>query len=437
MRRPPIAVCVLAMFAVGCATPVGWPGTWPSLEIPWGQAPVELETTASAALPAPEGVTVASGVLRAVPITWDPVLVGDVGGYLLERAPMREGPYRRIARVEGRAQTAYLDRGELLSDEPPMPMDDGDTFFYRVRAYTSAGHVAIEVSEVAVGTTALPPDPPADLRSYSHQPRMVPLSWRASDNPTVQGYVVYRSPSSQGPFELLARLSGPHSTIYVDRNLGALRVFYYRVVARNAAGGQGEPSEAVQAVTKSEPLPPMGLRVVAQRLGANRLTWEPNVETDLVKYELRRFRTGEDAAEVVTALPPDVREVEDMEVGAREQLSYTLIAADRDGLESPASRRIGVESEGYGLSARVESDGVHLAWNPRTDEGFVGARVFRREWLRQRDLGFVESAEFVDHQVSPGRSYRYTVVLERPGAVAAPPSIPLGVRIPRDDGRFR
>jgi hypothetical protein len=114
-----------------------------------------------------------------------------------------------------------------------------------------------------------------------------------------------------------------------------------------------------------------------------------------------------------------------------------MIAVDRDGLESPASRRIRVECEGYDLSAQVESDGVHLSWNPRTEEGFVGARVFRREWLRKHDLGFVESAEFVDRQVSPGRSYRYTVVLERPGAVTAPPSIPLAVRIPRTDARFR
>ena len=64
------------------------------------------------------------------------------------------------------------------------------------------------------------PATPEDLRAYSHQPRKVPLSWRASDDPNVTGYVVDRSPTYRGPFEELARIDGRFETVYVDTDLG-------------------------------------------------------------------------------------------------------------------------------------------------------------------------------------------------------------------------
>ena len=56
------------------------------------------------------------------------------------------------------------------------------------------------------------------------------------------GYVVYRSPTSRGPFEEVAELSDRYGTAWVDRGLGDLRVFYYRVASRNAAGSRTSTS---------------------------------------------------------------------------------------------------------------------------------------------------------------------------------------------------
>lgn len=428
-----LAVCGLAVAAIGCAValdiadpPRGW---WRRSPAP---APTPLEALPSAEIPPPEGLRAASGQLRTVPLKWDPRLTSDVAGYVIERAPAREGPFARLVSIEGHLTMFYVDRGDATASESDAPvLDDGATFFYRVRSYTPQGRVSVAASEVVVATTAPAPEAPAGLRAYSYQPRQVPLSWRASRNPMAAGYVVYRSPSSGGPFEPLAQLEGRHTTVYVDSRLGALRVFYYQVTARNAFDAEGPPSEPVRAVTKPEPLPPIGLRTVEQRLGANRLMWEPNVETDITEYRLMRIREGADAPEVVASVPPDATTAEDDAVVASERVAYALVAVDSDGLQSASSEPIGVEGESYGLSARGESDGVHLTWNPRAEEGFHAARVLRTRWFTSQELAFVPSDSYVDGDAKPGERYRYVVILERPDSTRAPPSLPVEIEVPR------
>jgi fibronectin type 3 domain-containing protein len=430
----------LGLALSGCAVDFWW--------LPWagGEArPKASEFAAeSADLPAPEGLHAISGELRMVPLKWEPLLVGDVGGYVVERASERDGNFEQLAKIPGRLTMTYLDRNAVPADPPvsaapdsePTPSEsavsqDGVTWFYQVRAYASDGSLGSRASSLAVATTALPPKAPENLRAYSRQPRSVPLSWRASDDPNVVGYRVERSPTASGPFELLAEIDGRHQTVYVDRGLGDLRVFYYRVISVNAAGGLGVATEEpVRAVTKPEPLPPIGLRTVEQRLGANSLAWDPNVEEDIVGYRLYRTLEGEDSSSLVASLSADETTTTDTAVEAGQWVSYALVAIDRDGLESDPSNPIEVEGERYGLSAIVRPDGVHLEWKDRADEGFRGGHVFRTALLKNKNLGFSLGTSFVDTEIRPGATYRYTVVLERSDQSLAPRSAPVEISIP-------
>ena len=379
-----------------------------------------------------------------VPLKWEPLLVDDIGGYVVERASERDGHFEQLARIPGRLTTTYLDRETVPADPPAAVVpdsepilseskasQDGITWFYRVRAYSSDGSLAARASPLAVATTALPPEPPEDLRAYSRQPRAVPLSWRASDDLNVVGYRVERSPTASGPFELLAEIDDRHQTIYVDRGLGDLRVFYYRVIAVNAAGGIGvATTESVRAVTKPEPLPPIGLRTVDQGLGANTLAWDLNVEEDIVGYRLYRTLEGEDSPTPIASLSADETTADDNAVAAGQRVSYTLVAIDRDGLESGPANPIGVESERYGLSATARPDGIHLEWNDRADEGFRGGHVFRTAFLQNKNLGCSLGNSFVDTEVRAGATYSYTVVLERADQSLAPRSAPVEISTP-------
>ena len=386
--------------------------------------PLLLETAAE--LPVPEGLRATSGELRSVPLQWDPLLTPSVAGYAVERALAAEGPFVRIAAVAGNAATAFVD-GSAGSD--------GTTLFYRVRAFAATGAQGADPSAVVSATTAPTPAPPTGFRAYSHQPRSVPLAWEPSPDPTVGGYVVERSPSARGPFERLAQLEGRHSSVYVDRELGDLRVFYYRVAAVNRAGGPGPISDAIRAVTKPDPLPPAGLRLAGQRLGANRIAWEPNVEPDIVAY--RVFRVREGSRELLAELPASQTSAEVAGVGADEQAAYSVIAVDRDGLTSKPAAPLAVASVGYGLVASARPGGVLLTWEGRREEGFRGARVLRHGALRAVEVGFSEDGTWVDREAEPGGRYRYSVVLERPDGARAPPSSPVEITVPRGKNHVR
>ena len=394
-----------------------------------------LRESPAAQLPAPEGLRTTSGELRKVPLQWDPLLRGDVGGYVIERSDARDGPFERIAALAGRATTAYVDEGASApgrpeGEEPEASLGDESTRFYRVRAFSADGRVASAASQVVAATTSPLPAPPEGLRAYSRQPRQVPLSWRAAPDPNTALYVVERSPTSGGPFEPVAEIRGRYNTVHVDRRLGDLRVFYYRVSAVNSAGGRGEPTQPVRAVTKPEPLPPLGLHVAERRLGANQLSWDTNVEKDLVEYQLLRIREGADAPELVASVPVDTTSAEDSGVAAGESVAYTVIARDRDGLESDPAQPISVESEGYGLSARVTPEGVELDWNSRKAEGFRNTRVHSRRGWRRSEIAFVDGSRYLDRDVEPGHRYRYTVTLERADSTQAPTSEPIEVVVP-------
>ena len=423
-RSATLLAGLASAWLVGCA---GLPQPeWPLGAEPEASLPPLVEHP-PADLPAPEGLRATSGEYREIPLQWDLLLNRDVAGYRIERAEQREGPFEDFIVVWGRGVIAIADRGGEST------LGDGATRYYRMRAFARDGRLSEAISQVVVGTTAPLPSPPSGLRAYSNQPREVPISWRASDDPLATSYTIERSPAPDGPFERIADLPGRHATSYVDTGLGDLRVLFYRVSTRNPDGASGAPSESVRAVTKPEPLPPLGLHLAAQQLGRNRVVWEPNVEPDIGQYRLYRVGSDGQRSEVVS-VPGDVTTAEDAQVLSGETARYVVVAIDRDGLESRPSDLIAVRGVHYTLTGRAERDGIHLEWNPRKEEGFVAARVERLGWLRPERLGNTEGGHFLDDDVdlAPGEVYRYVVVLERADETSAPPSRTLSVRIPSD-----
>jgi fibronectin type 3 domain-containing protein len=431
-----IALCLLILASTGCAARLDVDRARRWLNGPEAPALPRLDPTPRADLPAPERLSATSGELRKVPLSWEPVMTGDVAGYAIERSEQAGGGFEWVAAVVGRANTVYVDDGEPRwpgGGAPPRDIRDDETLHYRVRAFDSAGALSRRTSPAVAGTTAPAPDPPEELRAYSRQPRKVPLSWRAASDERVAGYVIERSPTSSGPFEPIAEIDGRHETVYVDRGLGDLRMFYYRVASVNVAGGRGAFSAPVRAVTKPDPLPPIGLRVAAQRLGANQLAWEPNVEPDLAGYQVRRLRQGADRSEPVATVGRDATEATDPAVGADERVAYWVLAFDSDGLVSEPTEPLQIASVGYELTATARRDGVELAWNPRSDEGFAVARVYLHGALGSTsELGAVRGSNFLHADVKPGGRYRYSVQVERRDGTRAPISSPVEIAIPEE-----
>jgi fibronectin type 3 domain-containing protein len=428
------ALWLVLLASTGCASSLDVDRARRFFSGPEAPALPRLDPTPRADLPAPERLSATSGELRQVPLSWEPVMSGDVAGYAIERAEAPSGAFAFVGAVAGRTSTVYVDDGKMRwpgTRAASRDIGDHETLHYRVRAFDGTGGLSRRVSASVSGTTAPAPNPPEELRAYSRQPRQVPLSWRAAVDERVAGYVIERSPTSSGPFEPIVEIDGRHETVYVDRGLGDLRVFYYRVASVNVAGGRGEFSAPVRAVTKPDPLPPIGLRVAAQRLGVNELAWEPNVEPDLAGYRVRRLRSGAGEAEAVATVGRDATAATDPAVGANESIAYWIVAFDQTGLVSAPAEAIQVTSVGYELTATARRDGVELSWNPRSDEGWSTTRVYLHGALGgTSELGAVRGSTFLHPDVKPGGRYRYSVQLERLDGTRAPISSPVEITIP-------
>ena len=424
-RRVIASVLALAAGAAlaGCST---WRLHWPSFArdpSPAGGA-IPLIASPPADLPLPEHVRAGDDGYGVIALQWEPVLRSAVAGYVVERAAAQDGRFEPIATLWGRGQSVYVDDGGA------QKLADGVTAWYRLRPFASDGHLAAQTSLVVAGSTAPLPDPPPALRAFSRQPREIPLAWHPSHSETAAGYAVERSPSEDGPYEVVARVPGRLATSYVDRELGNLRVLYYRVSTVTPSGASGPPSDPVRAVTKPEPLPPIGLRVAESAVGRNVLAWDPNIEADIASYQLLRLHK-KGRPTLVASVPADVTQAEDRKVTAGENARYAVVAIDRDGLESRASEPIRVQSLDYDLEAAPSPHQVALRWTPHAEE-FPQARVSRTTWFGSREIGRTGDGHFVDDAVAPGRSYHYVVVLIRADGSEAPPSEPLEVHVPQD-----
>jgi fibronectin type 3 domain-containing protein len=423
------AIALAACLSAGCGTALDLEGAARVLRSAEAPKRPLLRERPAADLAAPEGLRVVSGELRSIPIKWDPVLTGDVAGYVIERALREKGEFQRIGVVDDRFETSFVDRGADLAPkaQPGSSADlgDGATYYYRVRAFDPSGSIAAAPSRVGEATTVASPSRPDDLRIYSYQTGKIALTWRPQDDVTVTGYTIYRSPSEGGEYLPVATVEGRYTTTWVDHGLEPLRVFYYRVAAVNAAGGEGVPTASARGVTKPEPLAPAALRVEQEGLGVVRLRFDANLEPNVAGYRLLRTRAGEDE-ELAAVLRPDETTIEDRAVAAGESVRYRVVAFDSDGLVSEPSLPVMVNAPGYGLEARAEDDGVRLRWTDPMASGYESARVLRDA----QEIARVRGSEYVDRAVSAGSRYGYTVVLLRADGREALPSERIEVTVP-------
>lgn len=426
----------LGLAALGCASSLDLGRARDALESGGPEPALALREEPNAALRPIAELRAITGELRAIPLRWEASREREVAGYVVERSPAAEGPFAYIATLSDRFRTVYVDRGLDLAPKREAGragggLSHGDTYFYRVRPFDAEGRVGSAAARVASGSTAEAPRPPSGVQAYSYLPRRAALRWEPASDPHVTGYVVSRSPSASGSYASVARIEGRHQTVFIDARLPDLGVFYYRVASIDAAGAIGDPSGAERAVTKPEPLPPAGLRIGAQGVGANELVWETNVEPDLASYRLVRRRAGAKDFETVAQIAAPERRARDAAVVPGERVSYVLFAIDGDGLRSAASDPLEVSGLDYDLQAALEGGGVRLRWSPSAQGDFVETRVLSIGGVGGgREIGRSRGSEFLHANAERGALLRYQLIGIRRDGSEAPASASVEVRVP-------
>jgi titin len=185
----------------------------------------------------------------------------DEESFHLERAASAEGPFE----VMGGAPADVTQ-----VDDPQL--SPGSTFYYRVRAWNTAGYSSY--SNVATATTRTVPNAPAMLQVTVQSPASLHLSW-IDTSLDETGFRVERASGAYGPFTPLETLPAG-ATGWDDTGLPPSTTFWYRIVAlgalgdsdvSNTAGGTTQPPVVVLPAQPSGP----GATVLSST--AIRVTW--------------------------------------------------------------------------------------------------------------------------------------------------------------------
>ena len=255
-----------------------------------GRAWVDAGDTSASGLPPPASVSALGGVREAVlewPIHSSPVIVG----YEVLRKDPGGNDYKPLVKLQKPSQGTkmkYTDRNLL----------DLTMYSYRLTAVSKYGLVSAEAAGTDV-ITAGPPEPPAGLSAESGEMRRVSLSWKASEDNYVGGYVIMRQQEGGGEPVRVTRIASRTSTRFVDDGgrggaLADATTYLYSILSFNTANVEGKPSAQVRATTCPPPSAVAGVNAVSGMPKAVAVSWTPSsAEEKIAGYIVYRSENKE------------------------------------------------------------------------------------------------------------------------------------------------
>ena len=176
--------------------------------------------------PAPGGLSATAVAASQIDLRWTDNSPNEYG-FKIERKTGSGGTYSQIVTV-GTDVTSYSDIG----------LNEATTYYYRVRAYNSAGNSSYSNEANAITYPAAPGGLSASATSISQ----INLSW--TDNSSGEsGFKIERKMGSGGTYAEIATV-GANVTTYSNTGLNASATYYYRVRAYNSSGNSTYSNEA-------------------------------------------------------------------------------------------------------------------------------------------------------------------------------------------------
>ncbi len=376
-------------------------------------------------LPPPQVIST-QGDLRRNRIILQPDPPHIYTGYQLLRAPRTDGIFRAVTEPVPNSQ------GLLILEDAGLK--DATTYYYTVIGLTSTGLANIPAAPLAVTTAGTPP-PVNGFHAAGNSLRRIRLFWEPSQDPRVNGYVLFRSERKKGPFEKIATIEGRDRQTYTDygertpfSTYGALKdstEYFYTIRARNIVGVLSKDAPVVSAVTKGAPPPPSQVRAIEGQPRRVPLFWTRVTDPDVKGYAIFRSRSASGPFKQIDS------------VGGRDSQKYTddgtwgnplqdhtryfykiqsinvVDVRSRDSAivsatTKPAPRPVS------GLQARSRLfRQVALSWSPGPEPDIITYQIFRGETLDRvtHQVGSVKSEQttFVDKDLEDGRTYWYQV----------------------------
>ena len=354
---------------------------------------------------------------------------GSVVGYNVYRADNPLGPFEQMNTLElspisistDRENNAQKDLGQYVDKW----LQNGRTYYYHVRSVNIFGIESLPSATIAIAPIdQLAPFPPSSL-SLVQIGNHLELSW-STDQQSPSGVEIYRSVGTKnGEFTRVFAIPAlpdfePDSTMsWVDSEVQLGTEYYYYAVATGETGLAGPPSDTLSYLIEdhSPPAPPTNV-VAASATDGITITWDPNVESDLLGYEIER--AGDDAYRtraLITGSPISVTEWRDgVAKTSATTYGYVVYAIDKNFNRSSPSRMVFARMPDIVppqspiiRSLVVEEDVIKLNWTGSPQGDVARYSVYRS--LGEDGFARVGQSNSNSYEETPSSDgkYRYAV----------------------------
>lgn len=343
--------------------------------------------------------------------------------YKVFRSKDSQNAFVLVATIPAGA-TTYVDADQL---------EVSAQYFYRISALDPKGNEGARSAVVSLTTAGTGVAAPSGLRATGRIGE-ISLVWNAVSDLHLLGYLVLRADATQGPFAPITgdTLFTTGQTTYIDKNVVADRIYFYRVQTviqdpnRGLVRSEASPFvDGVSSADQSAPAAPSDLIVSLDEANFRRvnLSWTAPARdsdgsdlTGLSSFRIFRSRQTNTSFVLLATVPGTQVSYQDTTVELLTQYFYAISAADPAGNVGPRSASASVTLRGL-IAPRnpVAVAGVQkitLSWTANTEPELTGYEVLRFTDPGQATPNATFNSvltTFVDTPVVAGQTYVYRV----------------------------
>jgi hypothetical protein len=328
---------------------------------------------------------------KSVMLVWDYGTFNDIyNSYFVEKST--DG--KNFKRLEGIPVTHLNSREDkafqrmYFTDSLP---NNSETCHYRVAGITAFGETGPPSEPVSGKGRELLPYVPYINRAETNNSGDLEIEWEfdRQGESFIKGFELNRSDNSGNGYTVVMKDVEPDKRrlLFDKDKLHASNYFIITAISR-----EGEPRKSfpvfVQPIDSIPPSIPESLRGVIDSAGIVTLSWNKNIEQDLLGYKIyRTFLKNDEAIPLFDLALRDTVYKDTVDVyNLNRKVYYTLSSVDLRYNQSDLSPALELEKpdmippsspviSGY----RVRNDGIEIQWENSTDIDVTQHRVWRRE----------------------------------------------------------